>query len=698
MKQKLLLSLFAVLTATIAWADVEINEENFPDGNFRGFLLEQEYGSDGVLTDAEIAGVTSINVNSKGIQSLKGIEFFTALKKLDCRENQLTALDVSKNLALESLDCLSNLLPVLDISQNTALKRLSCSINQLTSLDVSKNTALTFLSCSNNQLTELDVSLLSALDSLNCWANRFTSLDVSKNTALGYLDCGKNQLTSLDVSQNTALTQLNCWENQFTSLDVSKNTALKIMTCAGNQLTSLDVSKNTTLWRLSCYKNKIFGENMDALIESLPKLTEGYLSVLYYENEENVMTAKQVAAAKAKGWLAGYCAGLDDEGVEMWYVYQGGADVEINEENFPDGNFRGFLLEQEYGSDGVLTDAEIADVTSIVVTGKDIQSLKGIEFFTALKELDCMENQLTELDVSQNLALEHLDCRENQLTELNVSRLTALTWFACSANPLTELDVSKNTALTFLSCSNDQLTELDVSQNTALDTLNCWANLFTSLDVSKNTELDYLDCGLNQLTSIDLSNNTKLRTLYCDRNQLTALDVSNQTALVYLSCLVNQLTSLDVSHNTVLMALDCGDNQLTSLDVSENTELLALGCYKNQIYGERMDALIESMPTVTESELYVLYYEKEQNVMTTKQAAAAKAKGWQVLYCPGLDDEGNEIWEKYKVGDGIEEIKNEDSSLFTLHSSLSGWYDLSGRRVQKPGKGIYIHNGEKILK
>ena len=39
-----------------------------------------------------------------------------------------------------------------------ALTYLDCSENQLTELDVSKNTALTALSCSDNQLTELDVT------------------------------------------------------------------------------------------------------------------------------------------------------------------------------------------------------------------------------------------------------------------------------------------------------------------------------------------------------------------------------------------------------------------------------------------------------------------------------------------------------------------------------------------------------------
>ena len=275
-----LFSALMLLSAGTAWADVEINETNFPDASFRNYLLSQDYGSDGKLTDEEIAGVTSINVSgtyfSPGtISSLKGIEFFTALEDLRCSDNQLNSLDVS--------GC-------------TALTTLFCYNNQLTSLDVSKNTALTWLQCDNNQLT---------------------SLDVSKNTALTELECYSNQLTSLDVSKNTALEILWCYNNQLTSLDLSKNTALKYLSCGGNQLTSLDVSKNTVLTRLYCYQNRIKGAAMDALVASLPTVSNYTMRVVYYENEQNVMTTTQVTAAKAKGWIPRYYDG------NTWVEYAG---------------------------------------------------------------------------------------------------------------------------------------------------------------------------------------------------------------------------------------------------------------------------------------------------------------------------------------------------------------------------------------
>jgi hypothetical protein len=151
---------------------VVIDETNFPDENFRNWILSQEYGQDGVLTDAEIAEVTFIAIYEKNVQSLQGIEFFTALESLQCMRNQLTSLDVSKN---------------------TLLRTLGCDENQLTSLDLSKNTLLMILDCSYNQLTSLDISTLTALESLQCHDNQLTSLDVS-NTALVYIECYRNQL------------------------------------------------------------------------------------------------------------------------------------------------------------------------------------------------------------------------------------------------------------------------------------------------------------------------------------------------------------------------------------------------------------------------------------------------------------------------------------------------------------------------
>ena len=137
---------------SIAWADVEINEKNFPDPNFRNWILSQPFGKDGVLSDKEIADITEMNVSNKNIHDLKGIEYFTALESLNLDKNQVKYIDVSKN---------------------KELAYLRVEWNQLTSLDVSKNEAMRFLMCGGNSLTELNTSGCTALERISCSHNQF---------------------------------------------------------------------------------------------------------------------------------------------------------------------------------------------------------------------------------------------------------------------------------------------------------------------------------------------------------------------------------------------------------------------------------------------------------------------------------------------------------------------------------------------
>ena len=382
--------------------------------------------------------------------------------------------------------------------------------------------------------------------------------------------------------------------------------------------------------------------------------------------------------------------------------------VMIDETTFIDSKFRNWVLSQEYGADGILTNEELDHVTSIDISRLGIQYLMGIEYFTALKELNCMTNNLSMLNLSNNIALEKLLCDGNELMSLNLLKNKELKYLNCVANNLTSIDVSGCTELDTLACSGNQLTILDVSKNTKLICLECYSNQLKSLDLSKNTALRRVHCNKNQLTTLDVSKNTALTLLVCSNNLLTTLDVTKNSALTNLTCMDNKLTTLYVSDNKSLKELSCFNNQLTSLDVSgcsalktlgcrnnqlatlnlsgcsaldyvdchsnqletldlsENTALTTLFCFQNKIKGIGMDALVESLPTVSEGSLNVMYVNNEQNVMTTTQVAAAKAKGWtpyiweysiseeyagteapEMAYRPMIED--GKVW---KVGSG----------------------------------------------
>jgi hypothetical protein len=185
-------------------------------------------------------------------------------------------------------------------------------------------------------------------------------------------------------------------------------------------------------------------------------------------------------------------------------------DVPINETTFPDPIFRLYVSENYDNGDGILSLEERRYERYLYLSDFNISSLKGIEFFPNLEDLDCSGNKLTTLDLSNNTALTRLDCYSNNLSTLNVSNNTALTYLNCGSNKLTALDVSDNTALTYLSCGSNKLTALNVSNNTALTDLFCSDNNLSTLDVSNNTELRYLNCSDNPIEKLDIRNNPKL--------------------------------------------------------------------------------------------------------------------------------------------------------------------------------------------
>ena len=370
MKKYLFLFILMLLPMLASAEDVRIDETTFPDTDFRNWVLSQDYGKDGVLTEGEIAEVTFMNLFPQNIiaeghiQSLKGIEYFTAMTKLVCSRNELTELDLSKNTALTWLECYGNHLKELDLSNNPELTYLECLSNELTTLDILNCTKLTELYCFDNQLTTLNVSGCSALTMLKCYSNPLTELNVYGCTSLTTMWVSNNKLSVLDVSDCTSLTALWCDNNQLTLLDVSKNTMLTELRCNDNQLTALDLSKNKQLTSLRTYHNPINGKSMDALIESLPTVSRGSWCVVLSEDEEGVVTATQVAAAKAKGWISKYW----NESAKNWMDYAGS---ETTTKYFPTGMTWEEIvvnpnMEQEYSNAHIYeisTDTIIGNVT-----------------------------------------------------------------------------------------------------------------------------------------------------------------------------------------------------------------------------------------------------------------------------------------------------------------------------------------------
>lgn len=192
--------------------------------------------------------------------------------------------------------------------------------------------------------------------------------------------------------------------------------------------------------------------------------------------------------------------------------------VRVNRNNFPDINFRSVVCRLLPVAEGdFIPEKMLLQVKELCVSEMGIQDLKGIEYFTALEQLDCSKNQLTALDVSKNKALKILECGRNQLTEIDVTHNALLKELGCCHNQLKKIDVSQNPDLEVLICNENKISSIDVSQNHKLIELGVVDCKLKELDVASNKNLKKLYCSGNDLKELNLSNNTKMEDLYCEQ-------------------------------------------------------------------------------------------------------------------------------------------------------------------------------------
>ena len=585
---------FLPFSAFAANTEIDFNSPdfklNFPDEEFRRFLKECcDKNGDGKL-DVDIKNMTI--PTSYGIKSLKGIEFFEDLEKLDCHDIGLTTLNVGKNFKLKELDCSQNQLKEYYPILSSGLKKLNCSNNKLTymNLGILYGLNLEEVNCSNNKITKIVMDSVGELVKFDCSNNDLMTLDVSQCFKLEELNCSGNQLMELDVGHQTQLTQLDCSNNKLTELNVKQNGGLISLICNDNQLTTLDLSHNHSLSKLNCAKNRLACLDVTGISGGTITANGNRCPIAVRTGGKfDLTTLPGFNVGKATNWNGGSVSGtiltVENGKDEVSYQYNCGnglkptfifeTSLPINKNNFPDDSFRNYIKTYKAGGRDVLTVEEQRKVETIEVEGRNISSLKGIEAFPNLTELDCGNNSIQKLDLRQNPKLKTLKCNKNQLTKLDLSKNPDIDYLNCSENQLKQLDVSNLKDLVMLNCSHNDLEQLDVRNSKFLETLYCSWNRLTELDadVTHKSRLVSVECQNNQLTSLILGQNKLLKKLNCAHNQLTQLNLNNMSALKELNCANNQLTVLDVSDSPELTTLWLKNNHLTSLNLDNNPNL-----------------------------------------------------------------------------------------------------------------------------
>lgn len=321
--------------------------------------------------------------------------------------------------------------------------------------------------------------------------------------------------------------------------------------------------------------------------------------------------------------------------------------VQAQNVNIPDANFKAYLV----GNTAINTngDTEIQMTEAAAFTGNvncqslSISDLTGIEAFTNIYYLYCNNNNLTSLDVSNNIFLMGLRCHYNQLSALNVSNNSDLTELRCQANNLSSLNITNLIDLEVFKGNDNQIETLDFSLANNLTSVNCsynnlsylnlengnnsnvtsfiaqsnpnltcitvddvmysttnWANVDATSSFSTNCPpppctVNIPDANFKSYLVGNASINTNGDTeIQCsEASAFTgAINCTNQTVsdltgleafvnLDQLFCNSNGLSSIDVSSNTLLTRLDFTNNNLTTLDLSANLLLKKINANSN---------------------------------------------------------------------------------------------------------------------
>ena len=498
------------------------------------------------------------------------------LRYLIISNTQITNIDLTQIPALDNLYAFNCGLTSLDLSGNPALETFVIGQNPLTSLDLSANPALAIFSCRNmNSLVQLNLqsgtntSILSFNAELNPSLTCIQVDDVTYSTTnWTNIDTGTNFSTDCGY-----LTNDECVDAVTIPISDDSCNATVVGTLLGaTDSNSLQCSGNlpnfSDIW-FSFVATKT-AHDIKILNTTGPSNTISHAVINTQTNNCGNITGAIYCADALQSEATGLTIG-DTYYIQL-YTYEASINSTFDicvsigtslKTYVPDDNFEQALIDLGYDdllNDYVLTE-NIDTVESLNVFNKDIDDLTGIEGFTALTSLEVSLNNLTSLDLSQNIALTYLDSEFNPLTTVDISQNVLLDYVRLNRTSFTTLDVTNNTALETLILTENELTNLDISQNLILEVLSVQnSHQLATIQFPVGGVLHRLNMSYTQqLTNLDFSQIPTLRSLFADASGLTSIDLSANPALIVLFVSENLLTSIDVSENLALLSFYAKD-------------------------------------------------------------------------------------------------------------------------------------------
>ncbi|MDO4628278.1 MAG: hypothetical protein Q4C70_03765 [Planctomycetia bacterium] len=459
-------------------------------------------------------------------------------------------------------------------------------------LDLSNCSSLKTLKCTGYELMGLDVSGCSALLDLDVTNNQLVQLHLSDCTELNYLSCANNNLTTLEISGCTKLTHLRCENNQLDSLYLTACPELIELACSSQLLEQITFHSNHV-------------ENQLKLIN-----TDG-TDWTIYDTDSNKITVTNDEYRLSAG--AHHLVTTNNVGVSRTISFIFYHPGEIH-------NLQQFLTHMD--DTGLTNGAKLNSRFNI----NDPQTWDGIRWekvdnIIHISEIDWSGTGLTgTLNLSDSMRLQSLDCSNNQIKTLSLSNCANLATLSCNGNlSLSTLNVS-GTAITLLSlasCSNmDTLNASSCLKLEAFDSDSCTIAELNLSDCMALTTFDYSNC---QIQTLNLSRCRSLTSLYyTDDQTLTRLNLSSCSSLTTIDCSNNALTELNVTGCSMLQDLYCSNNQLIALELAGCNSLSELVCYSETLRTVYLSRMNQTTIFLEDSNNTWTFKDKDGNTIATE--------------------------------------------------------------------------------
>lgn len=611
------------------------------------------------------------------------------LVNLDLSNNNLTSLDLTEGDGRNTKNFLRNL----NVSHNKLtevvpgfyqIANADLSHNCFTTVDLSKASNIKSLNLSDNQLVEIDIKDLETVETLNLSANDLSSLIIPAYIHLEDLDVSLNRFPlpqlPLDVAVNYCYAPQKPWLLPAEAPVVN----LSMQVPQGE-----DAFPTTFEW----FKADGSPVSGNGIVESSPGLFQlkdtslGLIYCVFYNpaypdlTGENAYRTTEITVAPMpthvacsfRTLAAGYgdlimrstddisAVYIDWEGSGALEQYVVGRNLSINQiRTYPNADVKIYTYDSETS----------LDVFSL--SAGPMEHFDGTGLGCSLIHLTLNGSHLKQdkIKLPQSSGLRELILANSDISDVEIAKpYDKLVLFNVSGCKLTSLDASSWPLLNALYASQNQLSSV-YFDNPLLWELALNDNVLETIDLSKLPSMEQLFLFANKFNSLDVSMLDNLRIIDISENYFTFATLPTVPSSVITYIYSNQYPLTVQAVNGKVDLSGCGATTFYWF-----TDVPSYDGDTGQLVGEQLSEGSD--------------YDIEDGVTTFKHDFPHVMCVMQNANFPNLLLYTNFI--------DVRAASINDVEYDSTNSQPAVIYDIMGRVVNNPGRGLYIRNGHKVF-